>query len=256
MLHNMLTSLLWSASARQRKLDEWGPQISFRSLAGASALMVMMVATTEAGQIAPVAAKPAIEKSEAVRRARDELLTGYALVGSQKVPPQEYVFSSAKFESDEKGVGHWEVNFTHPAHTDHTAMYWVYMDGAVVIYDSRPHPDDLAPTQDCDMEDYADQLSLSLCSGHNSDRIDRELNSVYREKMSRFNQESSRTELRNSERKWIKARDKECAEEVGPREEGGTSWPMLINDCFLRKSVARIEFLRLCTDSGCPMKQQ
>ena len=56
--------------------------------------------------------------------------------------------------------------------------------------------------------------------------------------------EASRTQLRDTERTWIQFRDQECARQVGPREGGGSIWPMNMANCLEEKTAQRIRELR------------
>jgi uncharacterized protein YecT (DUF1311 family) len=56
---------------------------------------------------------------------------------------------------------------------------------------------------------------------------------------------NARMRLRASERDWIARRDKSCADEVGPQEEGGSIWPMEMNECLQKKTDVRIHALAL-----------
>ena len=98
------------------------------------------------------------------------------------------------------------------------------------------------PTQDCNRANT--QLDLDQCAQANFESADRRLNEVYRAAMDQAGDEASRAQLRDSERTWIQFRDRECARQVGPREGGGSIWPMNLANCLEEKTAQRIRELR------------
>lgn len=100
----------------------------------------------------------------------------------------------------------------------------------------------LYQTQDCNKA--MTQLDLNQCAQANFEFADRELNRAYHAAMDAAGDEGSRTQLRNSERTWIQFRDQECARQVGPREGGGSIWPMNLASCLEEKTAQRIRELR------------
>ena len=98
------------------------------------------------------------------------------------------------------------------------------------------------PTQDCNRANT--QFDLDQCAQANFESADRKLNEVYRAAMDAAGDEASRTQLRDSERSWIQFRDQECARQVGPREGGGSIWPMNMANCLEEKTALRIRELR------------
>jgi uncharacterized protein YecT (DUF1311 family) len=100
----------------------------------------------------------------------------------------------------------------------------------------------LYPTQDCNRANT--QLDLDQCAQANFESADRELNRTYHAAMDAAGDEASRTQLRDSERAWLTFRDQECARQVGPREGGGSIWPMNLANCLEEKTARRIRELR------------
>jgi len=109
-------------------------------------------------------------------------------------------------------------------------------------------PRELKETENCNMDDYRDQIELTLCSSHNYDIADKRLNDMYKEKMAHLGNDTAKLRLRTSERRWLKMLHKQCEEDI---KTGGTSRPMLIFDCSINLIYSRIDFLKSCTDVGC-----
>jgi len=122
--------------------------------------------------------------------------------------------------------------------------FWTVASLIVTISGSACHARETAlyPTQDCNRANT--QLDLNQCAQANSDSADRKLNEVYHAAMDAAGDKASRTQLRDSERTWIQFRDRECARQVGPREGGGSIWPMNLAGCLEEKTAQRIRELR------------
>ena len=97
-------------------------------------------------------------------------------------------------------------------------------------------------TQDCNRANT--QLDLNQCAQANFESADRELNRVYQVALDQAGDEGSRRQLRESERAWLTFRDQECARQVGPRDQGGSIWPMNLASCLEEKTAQRIRELR------------
>ena len=121
---------------------------------------------------------------------------------------------------------------------------WTAIAAIAVISSSACHARDGAsyPTQDCNKANT--QLELNQCAQANFESADRKLNEVYHQAMDAAGDESSRAQLRESERAWLTFRDQECARQVGPREGGGSIWPMNLASCLEEKTAQRIRELR------------
>ena len=100
----------------------------------------------------------------------------------------------------------------------------------------------LYKTRDCGKEMV--QMEMNLCAGANLDAANAELNHVYQKLMSQQTDQPSKDQLKDVERSWIAYRDKECAWEIGPQEDGGSIWPMAMDNCLQEKTDARIRELK------------
>jgi uncharacterized protein YecT (DUF1311 family) len=87
------------------------------------------------------------------------------------------------------------------------------------------------------------QMEINACAGANLDAADVALNKVYRQVMVQQSNTASKDQLKDVERAWIAYRDRECALEVGPRESGGSIWPMEMSNCLEKKTATRIREL-------------
>jgi len=100
----------------------------------------------------------------------------------------------------------------------------------------------LYKTRDCGKEMV--QMGMNMCAGANLDAANTELNRVYQKLMSQQTDQPSKDQLKDVERSWIAYRDKECAWEIGPQEDGGSIWPMAMDNCLQEKTDARIRELK------------
>ena len=106
----------------------------------------------------------------------------------------------------------------------------------------------LYKTRDSDKEMV--QAEMNMCAGANLDAANAELNHVYQKSISQQSDQKSRDALKDAERSWMTYRDKECAWEIGPQEDGGSIWPMAMDNCLQDKTDARIRELKEQLD--CP----
>jgi uncharacterized protein YecT (DUF1311 family) len=97
------------------------------------------------------------------------------------------------------------------------------------------------PVSDCGQ--LTVQMEINACAGANLEAADAALNKVYRQVMGQRSDTASRDQLRDVERAWIAHRDRECALQVGPRESGGSIWPMEMSNCLEEKTATRIREL-------------
>jgi uncharacterized protein YecT (DUF1311 family) len=100
----------------------------------------------------------------------------------------------------------------------------------------------LYKTRDCDKEMV--QMEMNMCAGANLEAANMELNRVYQKLMSQQTDQKTKDELKDAERSWVAYRDKECAWEIGPQEDGGSIWPMAMSNCLQEKTDARIRELK------------
>jgi uncharacterized protein YecT (DUF1311 family) len=106
----------------------------------------------------------------------------------------------------------------------------------------------LYPVQDC--SHLTTQMELNQCAGANHEAADTALNRLYQQLMADQTDAASKQRLTQAERAWIAFRDKECAYEVGPQQEGGSIWPMEMSNCLEAVTAARLrELMKLrgCT---------
>ncbi len=98
----------------------------------------------------------------------------------------------------------------------------------------------LYPVKDCGR--YTTQMDLNECANDNAQAADAALNALYRKVM--VAPQTDKDGLKQSERVWIKYRDKTCADAVGPREDGGSIWPMDMANCEQTETDKRIRVLQ------------
>jgi uncharacterized protein YecT (DUF1311 family) len=106
----------------------------------------------------------------------------------------------------------------------------------------------LYKTQDCGKEMV--QMGMNACAGANLDAANAALNGVYRKLMAQQTDAKSKAQLKDLERAWIAYRDKECGWEIGPEQDGGSIWPMDMDNCLEDKTDAHIRELNHMLD--CP----
>ena len=105
------------------------------------------------------------------------------------------------------------------------------------------------------------QMELDQCAGANDKSADTALNTLYRQLMAQETDAAGKQRLVEAERAWIAYRDKECAYQVGPQQDGGSIWPMEMSNCLEQLTAARIaelSKLRGCTAgvSACNPQQK
>jgi uncharacterized protein YecT (DUF1311 family) len=106
----------------------------------------------------------------------------------------------------------------------------------------------LYPVKDCSQ--LTTQMELNQCAGANDQAADAALNKVYQQVMADQTDAAAKARLTDAERAWIAYRDKECAFEVGPQQDGGSIWPMEMSNCLEAVTAARLSALtklRSCT---------
>ncbi len=113
----------------------------------------------------------------------------------------------------------------------------------------------LYPVEDCNKAET--QRDLNMCARNNEAAAARALNDAYRKLQARQPDRQSKLRLRDAQRAWIAHRNRECAREVGPREGGGSIWPMDMSTCLETKTAARLRELKRRLDcaeraNACP----
>ena len=86
------------------------------------------------------------------------------------------------------------------------------------------------------------QHDMNICADRDFQAADRNLNSTYKSVMARLDV-PGRERLRAEERGWIVRRDKECNAEAA-EERGGSIYPMVLSECLMEKTKARIKVLK------------
>ncbi|HEX3665948.1 MAG TPA: lysozyme inhibitor LprI family protein [Rhizomicrobium sp.] len=98
----------------------------------------------------------------------------------------------------------------------------------------------LYPIQDCGR--YTVQNDMNICANANEEAADKALNAIYKQVLA--SRPADKDGLRQTERIWIQYRDKTCADQVGPQEDGGSIWPMDIANCLQTETDKRIRSLQ------------
>jgi uncharacterized protein YecT (DUF1311 family) len=99
----------------------------------------------------------------------------------------------------------------------------------------------LYKSEDCGK--YEVQMDMNTCAGGNYESADDALNAIYKQIMASALDQASKDKLRNSERSWIKIRDKACNEEAAP-DQGGSIYDMDFDNCLEARTAARIRELK------------
>jgi uncharacterized protein YecT (DUF1311 family) len=100
----------------------------------------------------------------------------------------------------------------------------------------------LYPTQDCGR--YTVQNDMNICANDNAEAADKALNAVYKQVLASRPAPADKDGVKQAERSWIKYRDKTCADQVGPQEDGGSIWPMDMANCLQTETDKRIRSLQ------------
>jgi uncharacterized protein YecT (DUF1311 family) len=121
------------------------------------------------------------------------------------------------------------------------SKFWVaalvVLCATVVFAKGKP----LYKAEDCGK--YTVQFEMNQCANGNADTADAALNALYKQVMQSRADDASRNALKQSERAWIKHRDKTCDDEVGSREDSGSIWPMEMSSCLQKQTDARLHVL-------------
>jgi uncharacterized protein YecT (DUF1311 family) len=97
------------------------------------------------------------------------------------------------------------------------------------------------------------QLEMNECAAERFKNADDELNRLYKENLDTLT--ADRDNFRDMQRAWVTFRDKACFYETGPRENGGSIWPLMHLNCMEYHTKKRIEDLKMylsCTSNDCP----
>ena len=100
----------------------------------------------------------------------------------------------------------------------------------------------------------ANQSNLNLCSYKRYKQLDERLNALYQIQLKRLRGSEQEKRFIEAERAWLKYINADCLYQNGPREESGTIWPLLQNNCLSHHLQQRIDLLQSfvnCTQDGC-----
>ena len=81
------------------------------------------------------------------------------------------------------------------------------------------------------------------CAGREYKKADDELNRVYRQVMSKLEDEGHKTALKTAQQAWIKYRDANCEYE-SYLNRGGTIYPVVYTGCLTGMTINRVKELR------------
>ena len=112
---------------------------------------------------------------------------------------------------------------------------------------------DSEPEIDCG--DAQSQMEMNVCSFRDFEAADAALNREWKLASDRAKESDRFSAARNlaggnfdrlfaAQRKWLEFRDAQCLSEVGPREGGGSIWPLRQNACLRQLTEARSAQLR------------
>ena len=83
---------------------------------------------------------------------------------------------------------------------------------------------------------------MNECAYIEFQETDKALNETYQKALKIVGNDKEREkQFRENQRAWLKYRDLTCEFVAGPREEGGTIWPLIMNDCVTRLTKQRID---------------
>jgi uncharacterized protein YecT (DUF1311 family) len=99
----------------------------------------------------------------------------------------------------------------------------------------------LYKVEDCGR--YMAQMDLNTCAANNEQSADDALNALYKQVMASKMERADKDRLRDSERTWIKSRDKDCDEQAEP-DKGGSIYNMDLANCLEDRTAARIRDLK------------
>lgn len=88
-------------------------------------------------------------------------------------------------------------------------------------------------------------VAMRNCAAIEYRRLDRELNSIWRETMTRQPDDAARVRLRADQRHWLKTRSAACEQMVAASGMGGGTVGLLIgDDCAIMQLNERINWLK------------
>ncbi len=97
-------------------------------------------------------------------------------------------------------------------------------------------------TGDIDCTNPMTQRDMNICANRDYAVADAELNAAYRDAMATLD-ETGKARLKDDERNWIAARDRECKAATA-ETQGGSIHPLDLAGCLAEKTKARTRELR------------
>jgi len=100
------------------------------------------------------------------------------------------------------------------------------------------------PYKSEDCSGYTVQTEMIACAERNYEAADAALNQLFRQVLGSEHNPTARSRLVAEERTWVIMKEKRCAAEAGPREKGGSIWPLENATCQQRETNARMQVFR------------
>jgi uncharacterized protein YecT (DUF1311 family) len=92
-------------------------------------------------------------------------------------------------------------------------------------------------------KDAQTTVEMRDCAGKEYKKADAELNSVYKQLMSKLTDEGHKASLKTAQQAWLKYRDANCEFEAY-LNRGGTIYPVVYTGCLSAMTTARTKELR------------
>ena len=86
-------------------------------------------------------------------------------------------------------------------------------------------------------------FEMKQCAGKRYKQADDELNKVYRQLMSKLDDEGYKTSLKTAQQSWLKYRDGHC-EFVSYLNRGGTIYSVVLTECMTSLTTSRTKELK------------
>ena len=87
------------------------------------------------------------------------------------------------------------------------------------------------------------QIEMDECQGREYKKADAALNAVYKQLMTKLEDEGERTVFKTAQQAWIKFRDAECEAESF-QNKGGTIYPMVYSGCLTALTQERTKQIK------------
>ncbi|OGQ91426.1 MAG: hypothetical protein A2464_14580 [Deltaproteobacteria bacterium RIFOXYC2_FULL_48_10] len=104
---------------------------------------------------------------------------------------------------------------------------------------------------DCDKN----MMTAMECMRELRDNADKELNSLYTIQIEYLQNDSTKNDLKEAQRAWIKFRDKDCNYQAGKQPSMGHYWAYTNAKCQYKRTITRIRELKEyveCRTDDCP----